>query len=83
MLATECRARRTGGEGKSRHAAKKNKRQRTERDIVVALYGHVLRPLDVVDALQDGQAVADAGDAHLLQVVVQQSDQGLADDLIV
>jgi len=49
---------------------------------VVAVYRDVLRLLDVVDALEDGQPVADAADAHLLKIVMLQRDQGLPDNLV-
>lgn len=50
---------------------------------MVAFYRHILGLLDIVHAFQYGESVADTCNAHRLEVVVQQSDQGLADDLVV
>lgn len=49
---------------------------------MVAFYLDVLRLLDVVHALEDGEAVSHTVDAHALEVVVQQRYQRLADDFI-
>lgn len=54
----------------------------TQWQVVIALDGYVLCFLDVVDALQDGQPVADTSDAHALQVVVLQRHERLADDFV-
>lgn len=54
----------------------------TQRYIVVALYRDVLGLFDIVNTLQDGQAVADAGDAHRLQILVQQCDEGFSNNVI-
>jgi hypothetical protein len=44
----------------------KAQRGRTQRDVVVGLYGHILLDLDLVDGLEDGEAVAHAPHAQLL-----------------
>ena len=49
---------------------------------MIALQWNVLSFLDVVDALEDGQAMAHTGDAHALEIVVQQRNQGLSDNVI-
>lgn len=36
----------------------------TQRHVVIALYGNVLGLLHIVDAFQDGKAMADTGNAH-------------------
>ena len=54
----------------------------TQWNVVVRLYRDVLVHLYLVDLLQDGQAMTDAGDAHLFQLVVLQGDQRLADNAV-
>ncbi len=49
---------------------------------MIALNGHILRNLDIVDALENGQAMADAVDAHRLEIIVQQRNESLANDLV-
>ena len=49
---------------------------------MIALYGNVLGLLHIVDALENGQSMADTRNPHGFQVIVQQSYQGLADNLV-
>lgn len=50
---------------------------------MVALDGHILRNLHIVDTLEDSQAMTDTVDAHRLKIVMQQCNEGLADDLVL
>ena len=49
---------------------------------MVWLDGDILGLLDIVDALQDCQSVADPVDPHCFEVVVPQGNEGLADNVI-
>lgn len=49
---------------------------------MVVFYWYVLCLLDVVHTLEDGQSVTDTRDAHGLEVIMEQSNQGFSDDLI-
>jgi hypothetical protein len=49
----------------------------TQWHIVIRLYLDVLSDFHVVYILQDGQPVTNARNAHLLQLVMLQSDQGV------
>jgi hypothetical protein len=49
---------------------------------MVAFYGDVLRLLNIVDALQYGQTVADTSNSHLLEIIMLEGNQGFADDLV-
>jgi hypothetical protein len=40
----------------------------TQGHVVVRFYGHVLLDLHLVDGLEDGEAMSDAVDTHLLQL---------------
>jgi hypothetical protein len=42
----------------------------TQGHVVVWLYGHVLLDLDLVDCLEDGEAMSNTVDAHLLELCV-------------
>lgn len=64
------------GEGRREEA-------RTERNVVVTLDGDILRFLDVVDALEDSQAVADTSHAHGPEIIMEQSYKSLTDDLVL
>lgn len=55
----------------------------TQGDVVVGLDGHVLLDLDLVDGLEDGQAVADAADAHFLELGMLQGGEDVAGDALV
>ena len=39
--------------------------------------------LNIVDVLQDGEAVSHTNNPHLLQVIVLESNQGFADNFIL
>lgn len=59
--------------GGAREVGGEKRRQRlTQRNVVIRVHGHILPYLDVVDSLEDGEAVADAADAQLLQLRVLQ-----------
>lgn len=49
---------------------------------MVALNRHVLGLLDIVNRLQNGESVTDAGDTHLLEVVMLKSDKSFPNDLV-
>lgn len=49
---------------------------------MVALNRYILFDLDIIDALENGESVADAGHPHLLEIVMLQSYQGFADDFV-
>lgn len=49
---------------------------------MIAFYGYILRLLDIVDALQNGQSVTHAGDAHRFEVIMQQGHQSFANNFI-
>lgn len=38
---------------------------------MIALNGDILGFLDIVDALEDGQAMSNASDAHSLEIIVE------------
>src|SRR5438876_9422590 len=61
---------------------KKKRGQRTEWHVVIAFDGHILGLLYVVDGFQYGQAMAHAVDAHGLEVIVLEGNQGLSDDVV-
>lgn len=42
----------------------------TQRDVVVDLDRDILRFLDVVDVLEDGQPVSDTGNTHRFEIIV-------------
>lgn len=50
---------------------------------MIALQGNILLDFDIVDALENSQAVPHADNAHLLKIIVQQGNQSLADNLIL
>lgn len=50
---------------------------------MIAFQRHILRLLDLVHALQDCQPVADTGDAHGLEIIVQKCHEGFADDFVL
>lgn len=50
---------------------------------MVRVYGDVLLDFEVVDAPQDGQAMAEAVDSHFFELVVVDGDEGLAIDFFV
>jgi hypothetical protein len=52
----------------------------TQGHVIVWLYRHVLLHLDLVDCLEDGEAMSDTVDAHLLELCVLQSHQHLSRD---
>lgn len=58
-------------------------RELTQRDVVVWLHGHVLPYLDLVDGLENGEAVANAGDAQVLEVGMLQCCQCIARDALL
>jgi len=43
---------------------------------MILVDGEVLLPLDVVDSLEKGESVADAGNAQLFEILVLHFDQG-------
>jgi hypothetical protein len=49
---------------------------------VVRIERDVLLHFGLIHALQNGQSVAHAGDAHFLQLIVFQSDERFADDFV-
>jgi hypothetical protein len=58
-------------------------RGRTQRDVVVWLNGHALLHFDLVDGLEDGEAVAHAVQANLLELGMLDFDQHLARELVI
>ncbi len=55
----------------------------TQRNVVIALDGDILGFLDVVHALEDGQAVSNTSHAHRLEIIVEQSYKSFANDLVL
>jgi hypothetical protein len=49
---------------------------------LVALNWDILSLFDVVDALEDRQTVTNTGNAHALEIVVQQGNQGLSNNVV-
>lgn len=49
---------------------------------MVALNRYILSFLDIVNRLQDSQTVTDAGNTHLLEIVMQQGNQSFSNDLV-
>jgi hypothetical protein len=49
---------------------------------LVALNWDILSLFNVVDALEDRQTVTNTSDAHALEIVVQQGNQGLANNVV-
>lgn len=56
---------------------------RTERNIVIAFYWNVLGLFDIVDALEDGQTMTNTRHPHSFEVIVEKSNQSLADNLVL
>jgi len=50
---------------------------------MVGLDGDILGLFDIVHALEDGEPVTDAGDAHAFEIIVQQRHQGLPHNVVV
>jgi hypothetical protein len=57
--------------------------QHTKWKVVIALDGHILRFLDVVDTLQDRKTMTHARNAHAFEVIVLQRYERLADDFVL
>jgi hypothetical protein len=57
--------------------------QHTQRDVVIRLHGHVLPYLELVYGLEDGEPVAHAIHAQLLQLGMLQRSQHIARDAFV
>ena len=49
---------------------------------MISIQRDILFDLDLVDAFQDGQTMAHAGDAHFFQLVVFEGDEGFAYDFV-
>ena len=49
---------------------------------MIALDWYFLCLFDLIDAFEDGQAVADTCNSHLLQIIVKQSNKCLANDFV-
>jgi len=52
-------------------------------DIVIGLNGNILIDFHVVDILQDGQPMANTGNAHLFQFIVFESHKGFTLDTML
>jgi hypothetical protein len=50
----------------------------TQWHIIVWFHGHILLDLDVIDCLENGQAMSNTGNAHFLELCVLQSRQHVA-----
>lgn len=50
---------------------------------MIRFNSYLLSNFHVVDALKDGESMANAENVHLLELFVLQSDQGLPNDLVL
>lgn len=50
---------------------------------MVAFDGNILGLLDIIDTFQNGQSMANAGNAHAFQVIMLEGYQRFADDLVL
>lgn len=50
---------------------------------MVGIYRYALLLLHIINALQDGEPMTDAHNAHLFQFLMPQRNQGLANDFIL
>ena len=50
---------------------------------MIALYRNILRLLNVVNVLKDGQAVPNTGYTHCLEIIVEQGHESFADNLVL
>jgi hypothetical protein len=49
---------------------------------MVALNGHVLSLLDIIDAFEDGKAMSHTGDTHALEIIMLERNESLTNNLV-